>query len=137
MSLMRLNPYLNFNGDCREAFEFYHQLLGGELELFTHEDMPMEGLSEDWKDKILHAHLAVDGQVLMGSDSPPDWYSPPQSVYISAQIDTPEEAERIFAALSEDGSIQMPLGEQPWAYRFGMLADRFGILWMVSCEKPS
>lgn len=131
---MNLVPYLNFNGDCREAFQFYQQLLGGELQMFTHEDMPMEDLSEEWKDKIIHADLRVGEESIMGSDAPPEWYAPPKSMSVSAHVDSTEEAERIFAALSEGGSIQMPIGQQPWARRFGMATDRFGIPWIVNCE---
>lgn len=133
---MRVNPYLNFAGNCREAFATYQKIFGGELTLITHEDMPMEGLSDDWKDKILHAHLEVDGHVIMGSDRPPEYYAPPTSMYVSLQFDEADEADRVYNALSEGGSIEMPIGETPWAYRFGMFTDRFGIPWIVNCNKP-
>lgn len=133
---MRIVPYLNFNGDCREAFTFYHEVLGGDIEaMIDHTQMPMEGAGPEWNDKILHARLVVGDQVLMGSDSPPDWYAPPQSMYVSLQVNSVPDAERIFASLADGGSIQMPLEEQPWAHRFGMLTDRFGIPWMVNYDK--
>lgn len=129
-------PYLNFSGNCREAFDLYHQVIGGEIAaMITHADTPMEGMSNDWQDKILHARLDLgNGQVIMGSDAPPEWYSPPASVYVALQVDSVSDAERVFAGLSEGGTTLMPLGEQTWATRFGMLADRFGILWMITCD---
>lgn len=134
--MMRINPYLNFDGNCREAFTYYHQVLGGELEaMIDHSDMPMEGIGPEWKDRILHARLSIDGQILMGSDTPPDSYSPPKSMYVSVQVDSIPDADRIFAGLADGGTVQMPLEEQPWAHRFGMVVDRFGIPWMVSYDK--
>ena len=134
---MQVTPYLNFNGDCAAAFRFYEQTLGGTLEVLqTHGESPMAAdTPPDWRDRILHARLAVDDTVLMGSDSPPEHYRPPAGFAVSLQLDRPEEAERVFAALAEDGTVQMPIGETFWASRFGMLVDRFGIPWMVNCDR--
>lgn len=131
---MRLVPYFNFNGDCREAFEFYREVLGGELQIFRFGDIPMEGLADDMKNKVMHAHLEVDGTSIMGSDTPEDGYSLPKSAHVAVVIDTPEEAERVFTALSDGGTIEMPIGQQPWATRFGMTVDRYGTPWMINCE---
>ncbi len=73
--------------------------------------------------------------VLMGSDAPPERYEKPQGFFVSLGIEKPEDAERIFAALSEKATVLMPIGETFWAQRFGMLVDRFGTPWMINCEK--
>lgn len=136
---MRIIPYLNFDGSCREAFTFYHQVLGGELtDLISHSDFPMEGNepSPEWRDKILHARLLIGDFELMGSDTPPESFTPPGSMYVSVHPETPEEAERIFQGLEEGAkNIEMPLSEVPWALRFGMLTDRFGTPWMINCDR--
>lgn len=131
---MKLVTYVNFNGDCRQAFEFYREVLGGDIQMFTYGDMPMEGMSEEMKQQVMHAQLQIGDEKLMGSDTPGGDYAPPQSAHVSVHIDSPEEAERIFEALSEGGTVEMPIGQQPWATRFGMAVDRFGIPWMVNCE---
>ena len=136
---MQLNPYLNFNGQCKEAFTFYQQVLGGSIEaMMPHKGSPMENQTPaDWQDKILHARLVVDGMELMGSDSPPEYYKEPQGLYISLGMNDPSEAERIFSALAENGKVQMPIQQTFWAIRFGMLVDRFGIPWIINCDQAS
>jgi len=136
---MQLNPYLFFNGQCEAAFRFYEQCLGGKIEvMMTHAGTPAaENVPAEWRDKILHARMTVGGQVLMASDAPPGRYHAPQGFSVSLQIGNPAEAERIFNALARDGMIQMPFGQTFWAYRFGMVVDRFGIPWMVNCEKAA
>jgi PhnB protein len=89
--------------------------------------------TQDW---IMHIRLAVGDQILMGSDAPPGYFSEPHGFSVSIVVDTPEEAERIYAALVEGGEAKMPIGETFWAVRFGMLIDKFGIPWMVNCMKP-
>lgn len=136
---MQINPYLVFPGTCREAFRFYAEVLGGEIvAMSTHADMPAgeEGHGPDMNDKILHAQLVANGQTLMGSDAPPEMYQPPQGTMVTVTLDTPEEADRIYAALVDDGQIFMEMQETFWAERFAMLADRFGTQWMISCNKP-
>ena len=134
---MELNPYLTFNGQCEAAFKFYEKCLGGKIEvMLTHEGTPAEQhVPSEWRQKILHARLVVGDDVLMASDAPPDRYDKPQGFSVSLNIDKPAEAERIFRALSENGSVQMPLQKTFWAARFGMCVDRFGIPWMINCEK--
>jgi PhnB protein len=88
---------------------------------------------EGFKDKAMHATFVAGDLVLMGSDQPPQHYQKPQGVHISLQTDSVEEAERVFAELSEGGTITMPMGETFWAKRFGMFTDRFGIPWMIDC----
>ena len=90
----------------------------------------------EWQDKIMHARMTIDGQALMGSDAPPNHYKQPQGLSVSLSIKKAKDAERIFQALAEEGQVQMPIQETFWAERFGMVTDRFGIPWMVNCEKP-
>ena len=134
---MKINPYLNFNGQCEAAFKFYEQCLGAKIVvMMTHAGTPMEAhVAPEWRDKILHAGLMVDDQLLMASDAPPDHYKAPQGFSVSLQVTDPAEAERIFHALAEGGKVQMPIQETFWAVRFGMATDQFGIPWMINCEK--
>ena len=133
---MRLNPYLNFNGQCAAAFEFYARCLGGTIEaMMTHRGSPMEGqVAPEWLDKVMHARLIVDGDVIMGSDSPPGYFQQPQGFSVTINLDDPSKAERVFDALAEGGEVRMPIQKTFWAERFGMLVDRYGIPWMVNCE---
>jgi PhnB protein len=98
-------------------------------------ETPMaEQMPANMCNQIVHARLNVGENVLMGSDAPPDRYSPPQGFSVSLGVDKPADAERIFHALAEKGTVQMPIQKTFWAERFGMLVDRFGIPWMVNCE---
>lgn len=135
---MQLNPYLTFDGRCEEAFKFYRTCLGGEIvAMITHGETPAaEHTPPDWQDKIIHARLTLGDQVLMGSDAPPGRYEASRGFSVTLGVDDPAEAERVFHALAKDGAVQMPIGETFWAHRFGMLVDRFGIPWMVNCDKP-
>jgi len=134
---MQVVPYLNFDGQCKAAFERYHQILGGEIvAMVTHADTPAsEHVSQEWQDRIMHARLVSGDLVLMGSDSPPEYYEQPKGLFVSLMVETAEEADRIFGALAEGGEVRMPIQETFWATRFGMLTDRFGTPWMVNCEK--
>jgi PhnB protein len=136
---MQLNPYLSFNGQCAEAFEFYQQCLGGNIQtMMTHSGSPMaDQVPSEWRDKILHATLIVGESTLMGADVPPDSYKEPRGFSITIHINDPADAERIFGALSEGGKVTMQLQETFWAARFGMVVDRFGIPWMVNCGQAT
>ena len=133
---MRLNPYLNFNGQCEAAFKFYERCLGGKIEaMLTHAGTPVEEhVPAEWRNKILHARLIVGDDVLTGSDAPPNRYEAPKGFSVSLQIKDTGDAERIFHALAENGVVQMPIQQTFWATRFGMLVDQFGIPWMINCE---
>ncbi len=136
---MQLNPYLYFNGQCEAAFKFYEQVLGGKIEaIMSHAGTPAEAqVPADWRDKVLHVRMTVGDAVLMASDAPPGHYEKPQGFSVALQIKDPVEGERIFNALAENGKVQMPFQETFWATRFGMCVDRFGIPWMVNCEKAA
>jgi PhnB protein len=136
---MNWNPYLTFSGNCAEAFKYYERVLGGEIvAMMTHADMPAEAQAQTppgWKNMIMHARLVAGDNVLMGSDAPPDRFEKPQGFSVAIQTDDPKEAERIFTALADNGTVRMPLQQTFWAVRFGMLVDKFGIPWMVNCEQ--
>ncbi len=137
---MQINSYLLFTGQCEEAFKFYEKLLGGKIEfMMTHGDTPAESqVPSEWRDKIMHARMSTPGGVLMGSDAPPGRQAKPQGFSVSVSVEEPAEAERIFNALADGASaVTMPIQETFWARRFGMLTDRFGIPWMINCEKES
>ncbi len=135
---MQLITHLGFSGNCEEAFNFYAKVLKGNLAfMMRYGESPMADKTPPaWQNKIMHARLIVGEAALMGADAPPDHFSKPQGFTVSIGLKEQAEAERIFAALSEGGSVQMPIQETFWAVRFGMTVDRFGIPWMINCEKP-
>jgi PhnB protein len=136
---MQLNPYLVFNGNCEAAFRFYEKVLGGKIEaMLPHEGTPAaEHVPPEWRNKIMHARLSVGDKVLMGSDAPPDHYEAMKGFSVTLGIDRPAEAERIFHALAEKGTVRLPIQQTFWAARFGMLVDQFGTPWMINCEQPA
>ncbi len=133
---MRVCVNLSFDGRCEEAFRFYETVLGGEMvSLMRFAGSPMEkDVAAEWADKVMIAELRAGDTILMGSDSPPGWYRPPQGYSVTLIVQDPAEAERLWAALSDGGEIGMPLAETFWSPRFGMCADRFGTRWMLNCE---
>src|SRR5215471_7290984 len=134
---MKFNPYLYFDGRCEEAFQLYERVLGGKiLAMMKHEGTPAASATPpEWQEKILHARMQVGDQVIMASDAPPGHQKAPQGYSINVQVDTPAEAERVFNGLSAGGSVHMPLAETFFANKFAMFNDKFGIPWMVVCEK--
>ena len=136
---MKIEPYLNFNGQCADAFRFYEKVFGGKIEaITTHGESPIAGeVPADWHPLVLHARMTVGDIDLMGSDSPPDRYERPQGIWVSVNITDPAEAERVFSALADNATIVMPFEQTFWAQRFGMLVDRFGIPWMINCPRDA
>src|SRR5215831_4637517 len=134
---MQLNTYLTFNGNCEEAFKYYERVLKGKmLMMVPHEGTPAEAhVPPEWRKKIMHARLQVGDKLLMGSDAPPDRYEAKKGFSVNVSVDTPAEAERVFAALADNGTVRMALQETFWAHRFGTLVDQFGTPWMINCEK--
>ena len=134
---MQINPYLFFDSNCEAAFKFYEKVLGGKIEMMLrNEDAPPDfGMPSppERKQKIMHAKMSIDGQVLMASDAPPSHFHKPQGFAISITIKDVAEAERKFKALSEGGAANMPFGKTFFAKGFGMCVDQFGIPWMVNC----
>jgi PhnB protein len=135
---MRLNPYLTFNGRCEAAFRFYEKSLGGKIVMMmTYGNSPLaEQAPPDWRNKIVHATFALGDRILQGADALPEHYQKPQGFSVVLQLGDAAEADRIFKALSEGGTVQVPLQESFWALRFGMLVDQFGTPWMINCGKP-
>jgi PhnB protein len=131
---MKFNVYVNYPGNCEEAFHFYEQHLGAKIiSMVTHEQQPNPGLGEDWKSKILHARIEIGDAVLMGADIPNA--EPMRSAYLTLLVDSVAEAERIYAVLSTGGQIFMKMSETNFASRFAMLRDKFGASWMILHER--
>ena len=130
---MQITPYLNYDGDCRQAFEFYERCFGGKIEMMlTYGDSPgNEQCAQAEHGKITHACLFVGEAMLMASDAPKGQYEKPAGTYVSLSVDKPADADRIFRELSEKGGVTMPMQQTFFAERFGMCIDRWGIPWMI------
>jgi PhnB protein len=131
---VRLNPYLNFPGTAREALDFYHGVLGGELVTTT---FAVGGMPHDPADaeKLMHGQLdAENGMTLMAADIPTGWPTsgPIQGMSISLSGEDGESLTRYWNGLAEGATIDQPLVAAPWGDTFGMLTDRFGVSWMVN-----
>ena len=135
---MQMNPYLSFNGKCEEAFKFYEKALGGKLIIMMKYADGPDGKQTppEFRDRVMHARLALGDELLMGADAPPQTYEPMTGFCVTLNPKEPAEAERIFKTLAKNGSVKMPIQETFWAQRFGMLIDQFGTPWMVNCERP-
>jgi PhnB protein len=135
---MQLIPYLNFNGECAAAFQFYEKCLGGKAEVMTFGDSPMaketppESLS-----KVMHASLAIGDAILMGSDGCPGQVVQSKGSYVALVLKDLKEAQRIFEALTTNGKVEMPLTETFWAAGFATFVDQFGTPWMINCERAA
>jgi PhnB protein len=136
--LMKLNTYLNYGGNCAQALRFYEQHLGGKIsQIGTYAQMPnAQAVPPEMKDAIMHARINIAGTDLMASDVPPERFQPMRSVYLALSLDSTEKAERIYGLLSDGGEIFMPMQETFFAFRFGMLRDKFGTSWMIIHERP-
>jgi PhnB protein len=132
---MKLHTYVNFNGNCRAAFDFYSHHLGGKITMMvTHEQSPTQDhVPPEWKKAILHARMNIGGTELLAADIPDA--QPMRSAYLTVIVDSIEDAERIYAALSDGGRILMPIAETPFAVRFAQVRDRFGMNWMILRER--
>jgi PhnB protein len=135
---MKLHTYLNYGGNCEEAFRFYEKNLDGKITMMMrYADQPDPQNAPPGTEKfILYANMTIGETQLMGSDVPPERFQPMRSVYLSLAVDSSEEAERIFKLLNEGGEVFMPMAETFFAFRFGMLRDRFGTSWMILHQKP-
>ena len=139
---MTLNTYLHFNGDCREAFDFYRSIFGGDFEIVqTFGDGPPDmGIPDAEKNNIMHVSLSVGASMLMGSDVPSAFGPPPNkgnNFSISYDAQSKKETDDLFAKLSEGGVATMPPQDMFWGAYFGSCIDRFGISWMVNCEQQA
>ncbi len=131
---MKVNAYLNFDGNCAEAFRFYAEVLGGTIGFMqTFGESPMaDQVPADKRDQVMHVTLDVGGQALLGADAPGQ-FQRPQGFAVCLGV-TAAEADRIFPALAEGGTVQVPLQKTFWAGAFGMVTDRFGTPWIVNGE---
>jgi len=136
---MKLYTYLNYGGNCRQAFEFYAAHLGGRITMLTtHGEQPEANkVPPEWKNAVLHARIEIGDTILLGADIPPERFQPIRSAYLSLMVDSVDEAERIYALLTEGGQIFMPMEETFFAHRFAMFRDRFGTSWMLLHERDS
>ena len=138
---MKITPYLTFDGQARDAFTLYQQVLGGELEMMTFAQAPDAGhFPAEHRDRIMHVCLSLGDFSLMASDTMPEdpacgggQYEGIKGCSISLHPESIAESERLFTALSEGGQVVMPLEKTFWAERFGMFIDRFGVSWMINC----
>ncbi|MGQ2983992.1 VOC family protein [Flavobacterium sp.] len=138
------NTYLNFNGDCEQAFNFYKSVFGGEFAYIGRfGDMPPSDeytMPESDNNKIMHVSLPIGTSVLMGSDTGGDWapsFVQGNNFSVSVTAESKEEADIIFNGLAEGGKITMPLENTFWGDYFGMLTDKFGINWMMSFNEDN
>lgn len=133
---MKLFPYLNFNGNCEEALNFYKEAFGGEIiQLGRYGDSPMDA-PEEIKDKIIHGRLQFGDVLIMASDAiKEDSFIRSGDISLSIECETIEQLENVFSKMSEGAKVTMPLKDQFWGARFGMLTDKFEIHWMFNCEK--
>jgi PhnB protein len=143
---MQLTPHLNFDGDCAEAFAFYAELFGGTIvyqgtfgEMPASADMP--SIPESAKHRIMHVHLQMGNQSLLGSDAMPGadstcgGYQSPQGLWVSIEAADVTEGRRLFDALAQGGQVAMPFASTFWSPGFGMTRDRFGTPWMINVEQ--
>ena len=132
---MKLDIYLNYGGNCEQAFRFYEQHLGGKIAMMMrHGEQPDQAnVPADWKTAILHARIEIGGTVLMGADIP--GAEPMRSAYLTLSADSAEQAERLYALLSDGGQIFMKMEETFFASRFAQLRDKFGASWMLIHER--
>ena len=138
---IKLNPYLNFDGQCEEAFNLYKKVFGGEFSgqgIMRFGDIPPSDefqIPAELKSRVMHVSLPIGAEILMGSDTMPGMVKPFQkgvNSYISIHPESREEADRIFNQLSEGGEIEMPMEDQFWGDYYGSFIDKFGTPWMVN-----
>lgn len=139
--MKQINPYLTFNGNCEEAFNFYKSVFGGEfIHLKRHSELPVSSafkMDEEYLDKILNIALPInDACTLIGSDANPAYGEVAfgKNITLSLNIDTRKEADKTFNSLSIGGVVYMPMADMFWGAYFGMCEDRFGMNWMINCQ---
>jgi PhnB protein len=134
----KLNTYLNYGGNCEEAFRFYEKHLGGKITMkMTQNQNPETVVAPELKDSILYMRMELGDTAIMASDVDPKHFQPMRSAYLSFSVPTSEEAERVWKLLTDGGEIFMPMRETFFAHRFGVARDRFGTSWMVIHDRPS
>jgi PhnB protein len=136
---MQFNVFIYFNGECEAAFELYESALGAKIELMErYGDAPRNPpVPENWKSKIVRGQIRIGDSVVKAADPPSGMYVKPNGTRLSLTINNVKEAEQAFAALAEGGVVHLPFQQTGSSSRFGMLADRYGMPWMISCEIPN
>jgi PhnB protein len=134
--MLGIKPYLAFNGNCKEAVDFYVKCLDGQV-LFsqTYGESPMD--QEGMSDKIMHTSIQIGDSVIMACDTPEGKVSAGNNISLALGGDDVPAAEEMFDKMAEGGTVLMPMQETFWAAGFGMLTDKFGITWLFNCEKPA
>lgn len=135
---MNFNPYLNFNGDCAEAMQFYAEVFGGEVtfvQTFGESGMAAD-MPPEMHDMVMHATLQIGDRIIMASDDPTGKYKSPCGFHVQTGFPDFDKAKSIFTALSEGGTITMPFEKTFWTEGFGITRDRFGTPWMVNFDDP-
>ena len=130
---MRMNVHLNFTGNCAEAFAFYAKVFKADNPFqITYGDAPQGSpVPPDWGGKVMHTSVPVGDALLMGCDAPPGKSTPLGGFQVCTESKDEAEVKRIYEALKEGGSVQMPLAPTFWSPLFGMCTDKFGVAWMV------
>jgi PhnB protein len=133
---MKLNPYLSFDGRCRDAFEFYEKALSGKISFIqTYGESPMaSSMPPEAHGRVMHVTLQIGDQVLQGADAPSGQSTRPAGFCVALHFDDIVAGQRVFDALAQSGMVQMPFQETFWAKGFGMLIDQFGTPWIVNAE---
>jgi PhnB protein len=135
LTTMKVSPQLAFSGQCRQAFEYYAEVLGGKITVmntFGGNDAALPpGSTAAAPDQIRFAELQIGQHAILGNDVPQNEYRPMRGFHISLHVETVREARRIFEALSEGGEIETPLSEVAWSSAFGICTDRFGTPWLI------
>jgi PhnB protein len=137
--MKQILPFLHFDGNCREAMEFYKKCLGAELFLLPYSGAPgdLHWVTPESKDRIMHSTLTLGSPLLMASDTMPGTpFQPGSNFAVVIECETFEEIDTLFTTLSEEGEVTMPLQDTFWNARFGMLTDKFGIRWMLNLPLP-
>jgi PhnB protein len=135
---MKLNPYLAFDGRCREAFEFYASTFGGKAFIQTIGESPMASSTpSDAHGRVMHATLQIGDQVLQGADAPLGQFTKPAGFCVITHFDDAAEGERVFEVLAQKGMVQMPFQATFWAKGFGVLIDQFDIPWIVNAGEST
>jgi PhnB protein len=134
-----LSTYLFFNGNCEQAIKLYEKVFGGKIiMMMRNADAPSEARMPNTPDNmVMHVRLDIGNMMLLASDCPPNMYDKPQGFRVMFGVEKAAEGERVFNALAEGGSVQMPYQKTFWAHRFGMVTDKFGTPWMINCEKEA
>lgn len=131
---MSVSIFLNFPGNCAEAFRFYEQHLGAKLgNMLSYGSSPMaDEFPQHWQDKIINAELVLQNQRITGSDALPDHYAEPAGVALLLSTDNADQARRIFEVLAQEGDIQLPMRTTFWSPCYGIVKDKFGITWKLN-----